>query len=202
MSSYLSSTLVPDLIRTVSNLIHRSKSYKCVNLNPTGGMGMQPAESNRGQHPVCCHLLDSAGWVLILQSSYRGALRAPYKWMAKLACNWLNPTTCIPKQVVGFRLTHLYYIDLFTSIMSGFNTFTCKYFAKQVYGAAITLMNRSVVYMCQHAFNNLLGYASCWIQQLAAHSVLQVVGLNKLHAYFTIYLYGSASCPLFKETVK
>ena len=37
---------------------------------------MQPAESNRGQHPVCCPLLDSAGWVLILQSIHRGALRA------------------------------------------------------------------------------------------------------------------------------
>ena len=33
---------------------------------------MQPAEPNKGQHPVCCPLLGSAGWVLILQSSSRG----------------------------------------------------------------------------------------------------------------------------------
>ena len=50
--------------------------------------------------------------------------------------------------------------------------------------------------MCQPESNNLLGYASCWILQLAAHSVLQVVGFSKLCAYFTIYLYGGAKRPL------
>ena len=40
---------------------------------------MQPAESNRGQHPVSCHLVDSAGRVFILLSIHRGALRSPVK---------------------------------------------------------------------------------------------------------------------------
>ena len=30
----------------------------------------------------------------------------------------LNPTTCIPMQVVGFRLTHLYYVDILMRITS------------------------------------------------------------------------------------
>ena len=34
--------------------------------------------------------------------------------------------------------------------------------------------------------NNLLGYASCWIQQLVAPGVLQVVGFSRLGAYFTV----------------
>ena len=62
---------------TVNNLIDTSMSYKCVNLNPTGCMGMQPPESNKLQHPVCCNLLDSAGWVLILPSIDTGARSAP-----------------------------------------------------------------------------------------------------------------------------
>ena len=39
---------------------------QCVNLNPTSCMGMQAAEFCYLQHPMCCKLLDSAGWVLIL----------------------------------------------------------------------------------------------------------------------------------------
>ena len=115
---------------TVSNHINTSTWYKCVNLNPTGCMGMQPAESNRGCHPVCCNLLDSAGWVLIWHSSYRGTLRAPIKVDGKIStqpaesnrvqhtgcCTLLNPTGCIPMQPVGFRLTHLYYVDVLIRI--------------------------------------------------------------------------------------
>ena len=36
--------------------------------------------------------------------------------------------------------------------------------------------------MCQPESNNLLGNASCWIQQLAALLVLQLTGFSNLHA--------------------
>ena len=58
--------------------------------------------------------------------------------------------------------------------------------------------------MCQPEANNLLGYASCWIQ-LAAPMVLQAVGSINLHAggsvnvmYFTIYLNWGAKTPPFE----
>ena len=94
-------------------------------------MGMQVAQSSNLQHQVYCNLRDSAGWVIILRCNYRVALRAPvceaspiqvdgkistqptesnnlqHTWCCKL----LDSATCIPMQLAGFRLTHLYNVD-------------------------------------------------------------------------------------------
>ena len=46
-----------------------------------------------------------------------------------------------------------------------------------------TLVNKSTSYKYVNVeSNNLLGYAGCWIQQLVAPGVLQVVGSNNLGA--------------------
>ena len=76
---------------------------------------MQPAESNRVQHPVCCRLLDSAGWVPILPSTYTGARSAPAesnRGQHTGCCPPLDSAGCIPMQPVGFMLTHFFYFDL------------------------------------------------------------------------------------------
>ena len=93
----------------------------CVNLNPTGCMGMHPVGFSRVQHPVCCTLLDSAGWVPIWLSIHTGPPSAPLwidskKSTQPAECNgwshtgWhpvLDSAGCIPMQPVGFRLIHL-----------------------------------------------------------------------------------------------
>ena len=56
--------------------------------------------------------------------------------------------------------------------------------------------------MCQPELNNLLGYASCWIQQLAAQRVLQVIGFSKLRAYFTINLHEGGEAPPYEWIVQ
>ena len=84
-----------------------STSYKCVNLNPTGCMDVQPAEPN------------------MLLGCLKGALGAPVEPDGKIStqlaesnrlqhtgcCNLLGSAGYIPMQPVGFRLTHLYYVD-------------------------------------------------------------------------------------------
>ena len=99
-------------------------------------MGMQVAESSNLQHQVCCKLLDSAGWVPILQSTYTGPRSAPLPLDRKIGsqlaesnnlqhtwcCKLLDSATCIPMQLVGFRLTHLYYVDLLIRITLVFQT--------------------------------------------------------------------------------
>ena len=54
-------------------LLESNRAHLCnlgVNLNPTTCLGVQVAESSNLKHKVCCKLMDSADWVLILQSSY------------------------------------------------------------------------------------------------------------------------------------
>ena len=98
-------------------------------LNPTTCLGMQVVGSNNLWHQGCCKLLDPTIWVLeadyfIIQfdrwrdhppvevdgkiyhidtaSSTQavGSNNLQHSWCHKL----LDPTTCIPKQVVGFDL--------------------------------------------------------------------------------------------------
>ena len=64
-------------LSTKNIFINMPKLYKGVNLNPTTCLGVQVAEFSNLQHTVCCKSLDPTCWVLILQSIYRGALRAP-----------------------------------------------------------------------------------------------------------------------------
>ena len=70
-------------------------------------MGVQVAESSNLQHKVWSKLLESADW-----DGKTGTQPAESSNLQHTrSCKLLDSATCIPMQLVGFRLTHLYYVD-------------------------------------------------------------------------------------------
>ena len=94
-------------------------------LNPTSYMSTHPVEFSRFQHPVCCPLLDSAGWMLFLLCIYTRALWFDCRIRTQPAKsnrvqhtgNLLNPTGCVPMQPVQISLAHLYYVDVLIKVL-------------------------------------------------------------------------------------